>query len=242
MIDMKPILLIDDNSKGQRQSYGASFVDNDIFGSILHHIEQINNNFDVSILDKYECVMIHDSLEDCLNGSFNEHSHIARDLVIEYLDEHLIPYVLFSDGHESTGVYDLSNNLVRLKKSDFYSRLEYFLNCYVNENTICFHILAYGRNYQKLLVTRWVKALFQKFDSKSAEEDITLSDIMPSNREEAHYLEKIIEISQPAIGVDYYDILDYIEDHHITVSDFKLRINKILSSISKYGKNTYTWE
>ena len=239
---MKSILLIDDNSRRQRQSYGASYVDDEIFESILHHIECVNKDFDLSILDDYRCVMIHDSLEDFINGSFDENSHVAKDLIVEYLDDHQIPYVLFSDGHESTGIYDHSHNLVSLKKSDFYSRLRYFLEFYINESVFQFHILAYGSNFRKTLVTRNIKALFQKFDSKSPNERVTIHDLMPSNSEEEHYLEEIINLSQPKLGMDYNDILDYIEDNEISVRNFKLRIIKILDTISKYGKNTYTWE
>lgn len=239
---MKSILLIDDNSKMQRQSYGASFVDDEVFGSILHHIERVNKDFNLSILDEYRCVMIHDSLEDFINDSFDENSHVAKDLIIEYLDDHQIPYVLFSDGHESTGIYDLSHNLVSIKKSDFYSRLRYFLEFYINENVLQFHILAYGPNFNKAMVTRWVKALFQKFATKNPNDIITTRDIKPSDSKEEHYLEKIISKSQPTLGMDYNDILNYIEDNEISVRDFKLKINNILSSISKYGKNTYTWQ
>ena len=239
---MKSILLIDDNSKMQRQSYGASFVDDEVFKSVLDHIERVNKDFDLSILDEYSCVMIHDSLEDFLNDSFDENSHIAKDLITKYLDDHQIPYVLFSDGHESTGVYDLSHNLVSVKKSDFYSRLRYFLNHYINESFLQFHILAYGSNFRKALVTRSIKALFQKFDTKDPNDRITIHDLKPSNSGEEHYLEEIINLSQPKLGMDYNDILDYIEDNEICVRDFKLKINNIIGSISKYGKNTYTWE
>lgn len=239
---MKSILLIDDNSRMQRQSYGASFVDDEVFESILHHMELVNKDFDLSILDDYRCIMIHDSLADFINGSFDENSHVAKDLIIEYLDDHQIPYVLFSDGHESTGVYDHSHNLVSLKKSDFYNRLRYFLEFYINESILQFHILAYGYNFRKALVTSYIKALFQKFDTKNPNDRITIHDLKPSNSEEEHYLEEIINISQPKLGMDYDDILDYIEDNEISVRDFKLKINNILGSISKYGKNTYTWE
>lgn len=239
---MESILLIDDNSKMQRQSYGASFVDDEVYESILRHIECVNKDFDLSILDKYKCVMIHDSLEDFINGSFDENSHVAKDLIIGYLDDHHIPYVLFSDGHESTGIYDHSNNLVSIKKSDFYSRLKYFLNFYINESVLQFHILAYGSNFRKVLATRYIKALFQKFDTKKPNDIITIRDLKPSNSEEEHYLEEFINLSQPNLGMDYNDVLDYIEDNEISVQDFKFKINNILSSISKYGKNTYTWE
>lgn len=238
---MRPILLIDDNLNMQRQLYGASFVDDEIYEHTLHHIERVNKDFEVSILDAYGCVMIHDSLKDYIDGSFNENSQIAKDIIIEYLEERHIPYVLFSDGHQSTGAYDSSNNLVSLKKSDFYSRLRSFLNCYMNESVLQFHILAYGVNYRRTLITKYAKVLFQKFDTKNSDDIIALSDVMPSNGDEEHYLEEIINLSQPAIGRDYDDILDYIEDNEVCVRDFKLKINKILISISKYGKNTYTW-
>ena len=239
---MKSILLIDDNSKMQRQAYGASFVDDEVFESVLDHIERVNKDFDLSILNDYRCVMIHDSLEDFINDSFDEKSHVAKDIIIHYLDDRQIPYVLFSDGHESTGVYDLSHNLVRVKKSDFYSRLRYFLNYYMDESLLQFHILAYGPNFRKALATRYIKALFQKFAIKSQCDIITIQDIKPSNSEEEHYLEEIIKLSQPTLGMDYNDILDYIEDNEISVGDFKVKINNILVSISKYGKNTYTWK
>lgn len=239
---MSPILLIDDNSKMQRQLYGASFVDDEVFESILDHIERVNKDFDISILAEYQCVLIHDSLEDFINGSFNEYSHVAKDIIVEYLDERQIPYVLFSDGHQSMGVYDSSNNLVSLKKSEFYSRLKYFLNSYINESVIQFNILAYGPNYRKILLTKYVKALFQKFDTKDLGDVITLSDVMPANNDEEHYLEEIVNLSQPTLGINYDEILDYIEDNEISVQDFKLKINRILSSFSKYGKNTYTWK
>lgn len=239
---MKAILLIDDNSKMQRQSYGASFVDDEAFEAILDHIEHVNKDFDLSILDEYKCVMIHDSLEDYINGSFDENSHIAKDLIIEYLDDHQIPYVLFSDGHESIGIYDQSHNLVSIKKSDFYSRLRYFMNSYINDSVFQFHILAYGQNFRKVLMTRNIKALFQKFDTKNPTEKISIRDVKPSDSEEEHYLEEIINLSQPTLGIDYDDVLDYIEDNDVSIRDFKLKINKILDSISKYGKNTYTWE
>lgn len=239
---MTPILLIDDNSKNQRQSYGAAFVDDEVFESILHHIERVNKDFDLSILDKYGCIMIHDSLEDFINDSFDENSHVAKDLILEYLDNHHIPYVLFSDGHESTGVYDLSHNLVNLKKSSFYSRLEAFVKEYSKNNKILLHILAYGENYIKEIMIRNVRYLLQKYGSKCPNEIISLGDVMPSSDKEPHYLEEIINMAQPKIGIDYEGVLDYIEDNEITINDFTARIKQILNSISRYGKNNYTWE
>lgn len=91
-------------------------------------------------------------------------------------------------------------------------------------------------------MTKNVRSLFQKYSSKRPEEIILLRDVMPSSKEEPHYLEEIVEMAQPDLGMDYDGILDYIEDNDVTVSDFTLRINRILNSISRYGKNHYTWE
>lgn len=243
---MKKIVLIDDNSKKQRIAYGASFVDDEEYNDILSHYEKVNCDTDPSFLKGCVCVLIHDSLEDYINGEFNQHSHIAKDIIVKYLDDYSIPYVCFSDGHQSIGEYDPNKNLVSIKKSDFYNRLKYFLDYYRTEEIIQFHILAYGRNFQKELILRHVKALFQKLGDKRSDDLLSSADVMPvktgdSTTESAH-LEEIILLAQPAIGYTYKDILNYIDDEEITVGEFRQRINKILDSISRNGKNTYTWK
>lgn len=55
-------------------------------------------------------------------------------------------------------------------------------------------------------------------------------------------MEKIIELSQPALGITYEDLLDYIEDNEVSVREFQSNINNIINSISLNGKNTYTWK
>lgn len=240
---MAKIILIDDNSKGQRESYGAAYVDDDVYSSILAHYERLNSNSDLTFLSDAKCVFIHDSLEDFIDGSFEENSQKAKENIMEFLDNHSIKYVCFSDGHfSSIGEYDPNHNIVKLKKSVFYSRLEAFLKNYSVSNSLEFHILAYGENYKKEIVTRNVRSLFQKFGTKHSDEIITLKDIMPADEDEHHYLEEIINMAQPAIEIDYYGVLDFIDDNDVTVQEFTTRIKKILNSISSYGKNYYTWE
>lgn len=240
---MADIILIDDNSKGQRQVYGASFIDDELYSSIIAHYERFNASSDISFLSDAKCVFIHDSLEDYINGSYNEHSHKAKDIIIEFLDVNNIPYVCFSDGdYSSIGQYDSDNNIVELKKSTFYSRLESFLKEYSNSNKIQLNILAYGENYKKEIMLRNVRSLFQKYSTKRPDEIITLRDIMPSTGEEPHFLEEIINMAQPKIEIDYNGVLDYIEDNDVTVLDFTSKIKQILNSVSRYGKNNYTWK
>lgn len=240
---MSVFVLIDDNSKGQRERYGASFVDDDLYSSILTHYERLNKESDLSFLLDAKCVFIHDSLEDFMNGSFDELSHEAKSNIIELIEDNNITHVLFSDGHFSiNGVYDTSNNIVELKKSAFYSRLEAFLKEYLSNNVIQLNILAFGENFKKELMTRNVRALFQKFNTKNPKELISLNDVMPLDGNEPHYLEEIINMSQPELQTDYDSVLDYIEDNEVTIGEFTNRIKQILNSVSRYGKNTYTWE
>lgn len=240
---MAVFILIDDNSKGQRETYGASFIDDNLYSSILSHYEHFNANSDLSFLNTAKCLFIHDSLEDFIDGAFDEHSHKAKDNIIDYLDQHKIQYVCFSDGHYSSiGKYDSDNNIVELKKSTFYGRLESFLKEYSITKEIQLHILAYGENYKKEIMTRNVRSLLQKYSTKRPEEIITLADVMPSSSEEPHYLEEIINMAQPKIGIDYDGVLDYIEDNDVTILDFTSKIKQILNSVSRYGKNNYTWE
>lgn len=243
---MKDILLIDDNSRNQRSAYGAAFVDNEEYESILSHIEQVPDDIDPSFMCDCKCVLIHDSLEDFKDGSFNQYSHKAKDIIVDYLEDGQIPYVCFSDGHESLGVFDSCRNLVSVKKSEFYNRLKYFLDYYLEGNKIEFNILAYGRNFRKEVMLRYVKALFKKLEMKRPSETLLSSDVMPfkisPNSIEENYLESIVSLAQPSLGMSYNDILEYVDDKEISVGEFRKKINNILDSVSKYGKNTYTWK
>lgn len=238
---MADIVLIDDNSRDQRRSYGADYIDDGAYNDIIRPIERVNQSSDFTFLKTSKCVLIHDSLEDFIDGHFDEHSHVAKDLIIHILDACHIPYVCFSDGHNYTDC-DADGNIVSLKKSEFYIRLKDFLDCYKNTGVLQFLILAYGKNYRKVLVTKYVKALFQKFDSKCPADILTIADIKPAKSGEIHYMEKIIELSQPALGISYEDLLDYIEDNEVSVREFQSNINNIINSISLNGKNTYTWK
>ena len=47
---MADIILIDDNSKGQRQIYGAAFIDDEVYSSIINHYEHFDGSSDLSFL------------------------------------------------------------------------------------------------------------------------------------------------------------------------------------------------
>lgn len=236
------IYLIDDNSKGQRVEYGASYIDEGLYDDILIHIEKINGSTDMSFLCNAELVMIHDTLEDFENGNFVEKSQRARHNIVDIAQNNNIPLVYFSDGHIVSEI-DSEGNVTQLKKADFYYRLKDFLENYKESGTIELKILASGKNWKNIQLKEEVKNFYNKISHKKNDEILNLKDVLPIDNYEPNYLYNIIEIySQPNLGISYNEILDYIEDEHITVEEFKQRIDKILISVNKYGKNTYTWK
>lgn len=236
------IYLIDDDSKNQRVAYGASYINDGLYDDILCHLEKVNPDLDLSLLSGASYVMVHESLADFINGQYDDTSHIAQDNIIHYADKNNIPYVCFSDGHAPIGIFDSNNNIVCLKKSTFYARLQDFLDYYKASHNIEPRILAYGREFQKYIIEKLIKSLFLKFSHKSPTDRLMPADVMPSKANEPEYCKQIINLAQPAIGIGYDDLLDDIEDNDITVGEFKQHVNKIFNSVSQYGTNTYTWE
>lgn len=237
------IYLIDDNSKGQRIEYGASYIDEGQYDDILIHIEKTNGSTDVSFLCNAKLIMIHDSLEDFENGGFVENSRHARHNIDDIAQNNNIPLVYFSDGHIVSEM-DPEGNITQLKKADFYYRLKDFLENYKELGVLDLKILAYGKNWKNLRLKEVVKKFYNKISNKKDNEILFIRDVLPSSKiSEPNYLSTIIEIyAQPNLGKSYNEILDYIEDEQITVGEFKQRIDKILTSINRYGKNTYTWK
>lgn len=235
------IYLIDDNSKGQRVGYGAIYIDEGLYDDILTHIEKMNGATDVSFLSKARLIMIHDSLEDFENGEFVEKSQRAKHNIVDLAQNNNILIVNFSDGH-NIPVMDSEGNIAQLKKADFYYRLKDFLEDYKEFGTIDLKILAYGKNWKSVLLKEEVKNFYNKICYKKNDDILCIKDVLPL-KDEPNYLKNIIDTySQPAIGKSYKEIIDYIEDDEITVGEFKHRIDKILISVNKYGKNTYTWK
>ena len=239
---MPKIILIDDNSRDQRRAYGADYIDENIFDDIVDHFERVDQNTDFSFIENAACVLVHDSLEDFTDGHFNPESHIAKDLIVTKLDNLHIPYVCFSDGHAPTGLYDSDKNIVELKKSEFYNRLRPFLENFRSYQSLDFRILAYGKNFRRILMTKYVRSLFQQLDTKPESVVLSATDVLPVDSKEPHFLEEIVILSQPAIGMGYNDVLNFIDDEEITIKEFKARIKSILNSVIQYGKNTYTWK
>ena len=235
---MKKILLIDDNSKNQREVYDASFVDDETYSDCLSHVEQVNSQSDLSFLNDISCVMIHDSLEDYIDGEFKSDSHKAKDRIEEIIQSKNLPYVLFSDGHGMTADWreDMPNIVFSIKKSEFYRHLKAFLDNYRETGKLDMRLIAYGKDFLKQLMTMWCQAFITKLADTPDNEVIDISKI------DKRSLRLIIENAQPKIGVSFDDIMCDIEDGNITAGCLRNNINNILSSIKKYGKNISSWK
>ena len=235
---MKKILLIDDNSKNQREVYDASFVDDELYSDCLSHIEQVNSQSDLSFLDDVSCVMIHDSLEDYVDGEFKSDSHKAKDRIEEFIQSKNLPYVLFSDGHGMTADWreDMPNVVFSIKKYEFYRHLKSFLDHYRETEEIDLRLIAYGKDFLKQMMSRWCQAVISKLADTPDAEVIDTAKI--DNRS----LRLIVENAQPKIGVSFDDVMCDIEDGNITAGCLRNNINRILSSVKKYGKNISSWK
>lgn len=235
---MKKVLLIDDNSKNQREVYDASFVDEETYSDCLSHVEQVNSQSDLSFLNDVSCVMIHDSLEDYINGEFKSDSHKAKDKIEDIIQSKNLPYVLFSDGHPMTADWreDMPNVVFSIKKSEFYRHLKSFLDYYRETGRLDLRLVAYGKDFLKQLMSMWCQAVITKLADTPDDETIDTSKI------DKRSLRLIIENAQPKIGVSFDDVMCDIEDGNTTAGNLRCNINNILSSIKKYGKNISSWK
>lgn len=235
---MKKIILLDDNQKNQREIYGASYVDQDDYADCLLHIEKINSNSDLTFLDDGACVLIHDSLKDFINGEYNETSQRGKDIIEARTQDMGLPYVLFSDGHSMTADWrEESPDIVySIKKSEFYKHLKDFLDNYCSTGVIDLKIIAFGRNYIKQLMWNWCHTLIST--CWSAKDDDTLNISMIDNKT----LRKIIDNTQPKIGISFNELMEKIDDGEVSVGAFRTNINSILNSFEKYGTNISYWK
>ena len=235
---MGKIYIIDDNSKNQRELYGASFVDSEEFADVLCHVERLNAQSDLSFLDDAICVMIHDSLEDYINGSFISSSHKAKERIEDYIQEKSIPYVLFSDGHAMTADWreNTPNIVYSIKKSEFYKNLIIFLEEYLLSHQIDLRVLAFGKNYIKQLMWNWCRTLISNCWIAKDDDILTISMI------DYKALHKIINNTQPKIDISFSELMEKIDDGDMSVGAFRTNINSIINSIEKYGTNIYSWK
>jgi hypothetical protein len=238
---MKKLFLIDDNKTNQREAYGASYVDEGLFNDVLIHIEQLNAHSDLSFLNNAACVMIHDSLEDYIDGDFDEESHKARTLIEEKIQDNNTPYIIFSDGHDKIATWreDAPNVVYSIKKSEFYLHLSDFIQSYIDSGKLDMRIIAYGKDFIKKQMSDWHQKVFSAI-SELGDNDFVGIHLFGATERNA--LRQIIEKSQPKIGVSFNDVMCGIEDEEVSAGRLRLNLNNIINSVKKYGKNICSWK
>lgn len=237
---MKNILLLDDNLYDYRKSCGADFVDAGIFDDVMKSIDKICLDDDISkYLNNAQCILMHSSLSDYINGSFQKDSHEVRDYVLEDYSDFgkNVPIVLFSDGDSEVAEYEEPNFIRKIRKRTFYERLENFLIDFRENHTINLSLLAFGKDFAKIEVRRCALVLFEKLSGFSGELDNDMIDIICGDE-----LDSIVNFSNPEMGLSYDDLLNQLEDAPIPVDTFKSALQRIVKSFNQYGRNVYPWD
>lgn len=226
---MNKIILIDDNKSNLRKIYGASFVDKEEYEDCLIHIEELNENSDFSFLDDASCVLLHDSLEDYVDGKYVSGSRKARELVWDKIKDK-ISYVIFSDGHSIIGDWNPSeSNVVRsIKKSEFYRNLKGFLDAYRESSNIDLRLIAYGGDYKKRELVVLLQKIIDALKNISDKEILTLSLV------DTDLLERFFKKVEHVSNLTCEKLCDSINAGKLTVGKFKAYINSLASHAIKY--------
>ena len=224
------IYLIDDTNI---ESVNGQFILSKEFEHVLYRIETLECLDELRVvLNTADCIMIHRTFAN---------STIYKEQIAELTGDGVtIPLVIFSAGDSEHAVFDEKFPYVieGIKKSVFYARLYDFLKTFIDNHDIDLRLIAYGKDYVKIKARNIVKSILHLIAGK--EGNITMSELakLASNPS----FKELINMSNPALGLSYDNLLEDLEDNPISIIDFKNRINNILISFYQYGKNIYTWK
>lgn len=243
------IYLIDDNQNNQRSQLGISFVEDGTYKSHLTSIERLEKREqadDISHLEflkNADCILLHSTTEDWESGKGflkESTSNVTkiRDYIADYGDK--IPLVLFSnkEAQSADSVYqpDKKPHLINLmKKNDFYMNLRDFVEAYTHTSKIELKILMWGKHFQAQEINRLSQILLGGISMKHATDILLLTDLSGNPQ----IFKNFMELSFP--GQNPQIFFNNLEDNPITVSKFREKINLIIASFLKHGKNIYSW-
>jgi len=240
---MKKIYLIDDNELDQRALFGAASIDSGIYDDVLVHIEQLSPDDDMQfIVSDAVCVMMHRTMKDCIDGAYIDGSNQALSMLRNAIEESgaAMPYVLFSDGDNSVSYSENNPNVIlSIKKSVFYERLIPFLDKYKQDGVLNLAEIAFGVNYKSQKAKELISCVISVLATHSNDEIVDFSwfegDVYRS-------LYDIVELSSPAIGLSFDELMNDLIESEVTAGVFKNRINRILRSFNQNGENIYPWK
>lgn len=240
------IYLIDDNQNNHRENMGIDYIRDGVFADIITSVEKIEKRSlsDLSNLDflrDADCILLHYSTEDYdfENKTFVSGSRTNAIKIIEYISQEgdEIPLVLFSNGMVDD--FSFNNEDIRfvreLNKNSFYSRLYDFLEYYRANKSIELRILIYGKNFIFKEVEMLANTILNSLITIDGNNRFSVSLFQDTKVS----LLRLIEISKNSYSKE--TIIDYLNNESLSVNEFREKINLIVESFLKYGKNIYPW-
>ena len=241
------IYLIDDNQNRHRENIGINFVNDEIYADILTTLEKIEKRSlsdlsHLNFLKDADCILLHYSTEDYnfANESFISGSRTNVVKIVESIAEEgdKIPLVLFSNGM-GEAIIDNKNNIrfIReINKNVFYSRLLDFIEYCKNTGNIEMRILAWGKNYRSKEVSTLGALLLNKLVYSKGDDIFDIMFFADVQLEFQRFIE--LSLTKDDISV----ILEDLKNNPVTINEFREKINLIIESFLKYGKNIYPWK
>ena len=216
------IYLIDDNKDEKRiKEMGLSFVDDGTFKQFLKPISHLKktdgleNLEELTFLSDAKCILIHKTTDDC-DDSFNfiEGSTTNATKIIEKIANFGAnkPLVIFSNKMSENAEYNYeenSNCIFQIKKNTFYNRLYDFLIHYQNTQKIELRIIAFGKNFKAVEISRYSKILIESVAQYPPD---TLLDLRFIRLSILRVFHELANIQQP-----FDDFVNELEDSPITI-------------------------
>lgn len=230
------IYLIDDNQGNQQvDKFGIQYINEGLFSDFLVSIERLEKNVDLSYLKNAECILLHATTEDIVDGKFKQGSVSNVTKIIKEISDNgeIVPLVLFSEQMSEIALMPNHNYIRAIKKSTFYSNLFDFLSCFKESKELEFKILASGKNFRSVEISNYLRLLTENLEFRDANDLIKLKDI------NLKVFSLLIEMS--SINCTFEKLIEDLEDSPITVQKFKENLTYINQSFTNHGKNIYGW-
>lgn len=241
------IYLIDDNKDDKRvKEMGLGFVDDGTFKQFLKPISHLKKVDDLesieglSFLSDAKCILVHKTTDDCDdNFNFIKDSTTNAEKIIDKISNYgvNIPLIIFSNRMSENAGYNYDENpncIFQIKKNTFYNRLYDFLIHYQNTQKIELRIIAFGKNYKAVEISRYSKILIEGVAQNPPN---TLLDLRFIRLSVLRVFHELANIQQ-----SFDDFVNELEDNPITVFKFIENISIIIESINEYGENIYNWQ
>lgn len=225
------IYLFDDSS----DSYVRKHIDVAEYSDVLCFHSQMSGKAIARITDELSrasCIMVHSSLRDHNDPSRNR---VYETLVSDVCDMgRILPLVIFSDGFDEPK-FKGDRCIRQMKKSLFYENLVLFLDKFRETGIIDLRLIAFGSNTGKVAALNEGQNVLNKLSFCQPEDSVNVELVAGTS------LKRLVEMSQPSLGVTYPDLITQLRMGGISVAEFRRKINSIVRSFAQYGSNIVQW-